>query len=81
MSDTIQVSSILVTAEPSRVSEITKRIEKFDFARIATTEPSGKLIVILQSPTKVALVQGLTDLQMMPGVISATLQDTHTDTL
>ena len=67
------ISSVLVRADPSRLREVRNGIEALEFAKIAVAEPTGKMILTLETPTQVALIQGLTDIQLMPGVTSAAL--------
>jgi len=73
MSATHHIASVLITAEPSQMLNVKKKISALEFASIAASNPDGKLIVTIKSPTEVALVQGLTDLQLLPGVASASL--------
>ena len=79
MSDTIHISSVLVTADLSRLAPVKKLISNLEFAEISAVGPNGKLIVTLETPTEVALVQGLTDIQLMPGVVSAALCYHHAE--
>ena len=79
MSDTIHIARILVTTDPLRLPQVKKSIESIEFVKIAIAEPDGTLIVTLESPTEVALVQGLTDIQLTPGVARAALCYHHAE--
>ncbi|NNE89193.1 MAG: hypothetical protein HKN27_14050 [Silicimonas sp.] len=73
MSDSCHISSVRVTVDPSRLAYITRSISKLEFATITKAMSPEELLVVLKSPTMVALIHGLTDIQLMPGVASAAL--------
>lgn len=73
MSDPVHISSIVVTADPTRLAEVEPAIEAYPIAELAVSGPAGKLIVTLETPDESAMVQALTDIQLMPGVVSAAL--------
>ena len=80
MSSPIHISSIVVTADPTKLQSVTDRISAIEFAEIAIADPSGKLVVTLETPDEHTLVQGLTDIQLLPGIASAALCFHHSDT-
>jgi nitrate reductase NapD len=73
MSECVHISSIVVTADPSRLGLVVPAIDGLAIADVAHSEPSGKLIVTLETPDEVQMVQAMTDIQLMPGVVSAAL--------
>ncbi len=79
MSQALHISSLVVTADPERLDTVTTAISALDIAEIAIADPSGKLVVTLETPDEHALVQGLTDIQLMPGVASAALCYHHSE--
>lgn len=79
MSGALHISSLVVTADPARLDTVTAAISALEIAEIAIADPSGKLVVTLETPDEHALVQGLTDIQLMPGVASAALCYHHSE--
>lgn len=79
MKDTLHISSLVVTADPTRLDMVKAAISALDIAEIAIADPSGKMVVTLETPDETALVQGLTDIQLMPGVASAALCYHHSE--
>lgn len=77
MSRPIHISSIVVTADPLRIDLVVDQISQIAIADIAVRDPSGKLIVTLESESEAAMVQALTDIQLLPGVASAALVYHH----
>ena len=73
MSDLVHISSILVTADPMRLDEVRPAITAYPIAEIAGENDTGKLIVTLETVDEGQMVQALTDIQLMPGVVSAAL--------
>lgn len=73
MSREIHISSIVVTADPDRLDTVEPAIEALDIAEISVRAPAGKLVVTLESSDEHGMVQALTDIQLMPGVVSAAL--------
>ena len=73
MTEQVHFSSIVVTADPARLDIVEPAISANPVAEIAVRGPSGKLIVMLESPSEAAIVEALTEIQLMPGVVSAAL--------
>ena len=79
MSDRLHISSIVVTADPKRLDTVVAAINALDIAEVALTGAGGKLVVTLDADTEAQMIQGLTDIQLMPGVASAALCYHHAD--
>ena len=73
MMDKLHISSIVVTADPARFDVVEPAIDAVEIAEIAATSPTGKLIVTLETSNESEMVQALTDIQLLPGVVSAAL--------
>ena len=73
MNALVHISSILVTANPDRLADVRKAIGAYPIAELAGGNETGKLIVTLETSNEGEMVQALTDIQLMPGVISAAL--------
>ncbi len=81
MTQEIHISSLVVTADPKRIKIVESAINAHPIAEVAISDPSGKLIVTLETPDEHQLVQGLTDIQLLPGVASAALCYHHSETV
>lgn len=73
MSQTVHISSLLVTAHPDRLGQVAADITAMDIAEVAHANDAGKIIVTLETPDESAIVQALTDIQLIKGVVSAAL--------
>lgn len=73
MNGQIHISSIVVTADPARIAVVEQMISGIQIAEVALVSPPGKLIVTLETTNETEMVQVLTDIQLMPGVVSAAL--------
>lgn len=73
MSETVHISSLLVTAHPDLLDRVTADISAMEIADVAHTDSAGKIIVTLETPDESAIVQALTDIQLIKGVVSAAL--------
>jgi len=80
MSGPVHISSVVVTADPKRIELVVADIGLIAIADIAVRDASGKLIVTLETPNEAAMVQALTDIQLLPGVASAALVYHHVTT-
>jgi nitrate reductase NapD len=79
MTASFHISSLVVTADPKRLSRVKAAISRLKYAEIAIADSSGKLVVTLETQSEQALVQGLTDIQFIPGVASAALCYHHSE--
>lgn len=77
MSDNFHISSIVVTADPKRRDMVEPAIEALGVTEIAHSDPSGKMIVTLETENERDMVEAMTAIQLMPGVASAALAYHH----
>ena len=73
MSDVLHVSSLLLRAQPDQVADIIEHIEAMEGAEAPVTDPSGKIIVTLETDSEAAIVAQLNTLSLLDGVVSAAL--------
>ena len=79
MSEIVHISSIVVRARPEMTAAIAERIEALACAEVAVADPSGRIVVTLETPDEGEIVQALTDIQLFEGVVSAALVFHQTD--
>ena len=73
VTESVHISSLLVSAHPKVVERVASGIEAIGIAEVAHTDPLGKIIVTLETADESAIVQALTDIQLIEGVVSAAL--------
>ena len=79
MSDILHISSLLVTAKPKSVETVNASINAMSIAEVAHSDHLGKIIVTLETLDESAIVQALTDIQLLRGVVSAALVYHHSE--
>ncbi len=79
MSGPTHIASLLVHANPDHRSEIETGIKEKPSAEIALSDESGRIIVTLETPSEAEIVQALTEIQLLTGVVSASLVYHQTD--
>ena len=73
MTPAVHISSVLVTAQPQLLNDIAATLNDIQIAEVAHVDPMGKVIVTLETSNESEIVQALTDMQVMEGVVNASL--------
>ena len=73
MSEAVHISSLLVSAKPESLEQVESHLRAIPIAEVAHVEPRGKIIVTLETADEAAIVQAMTDIQLIDGVVSAAL--------
>ncbi|WP_120501721.1 chaperone NapD [Roseovarius sp. EL26] len=81
MSEKVHISSLLVTAKPDLTPRVVEVITAMPIAEVAHSNSVGKIIVTLETPDESAIVQALTDIQLLDGVVNASLVYHHAEAL
>jgi periplasmic nitrate reductase NapD len=68
-----EIASVLVQARPERLASVQAAIEGIAGADIAQRDDCGKLVVVLDSIGGQSIGESLTQISLMPHVLSATL--------
>ncbi|WIY25565.1 chaperone NapD [Parasedimentitalea psychrophila] len=79
MTEVVHISSLLLRADPQKFEQILAEIAKIELAEVPMTDPSGKIIVTLETENQSNIVEALTQLQLLDGVVSASLVYHQTD--
>lgn len=77
MSMPAHITSLLVRAAPATVARVAARIAALDGAEVAIADPGGKIVVTLETDSEAEIVDRLTELQLLDGVVSAALVYHH----
>ncbi|WP_298916902.1 chaperone NapD [uncultured Roseobacter sp.] len=81
MTEQVHISSLLVTARPELVPQVVSKLSAMTIADVAHADAVGKIIVVLETPDESVIVQALTDIQLLDGVVSAALVYHHAEAL
>ena len=73
MSETVHISSLLVSADPASLEQVESSLRALAIVDVAHVDPRGKIIVTLETADEAAIVQAMTDIQLVDGVVSAAL--------
>ncbi|MCV0428599.1 MAG: chaperone NapD [Roseibium sp.] len=79
MSEIVHIASLLVQALPDKRASIESGIERLDGAEVAHADDQGRLIVTVETASEAQIVQALTEIQLLTGVVSASLVYHQTD--
>lgn len=73
MNPSVHISSLLVSAKPTHLEQVEASLVSIDIADVVHVEDNGKIIVTLETLDESAIIQALTDIQLINGVVSAAL--------
>lgn len=76
--DELHLSSLVVHAKPEDLTEVSRRLEA-EGCEIHATNPAGKLVVTLEAASQGTLNDTITRIQLLPGVLAATLVFHHVE--
>ena len=71
--DAAEIASVLVQTRPERLASVQAAIAEISGAEIAQRDECGKLVVVLDSAGGRSIGESLTQISLMPHVLSATL--------
>ena len=77
MNGECHISSLVVHSRPDRVSAIIERIRAIEGVEIHGGQETGKLIVTLETETEDQVVERINAIQLLEGVLAATLVFHH----
>ena len=69
----VHISSLVVHGRPQQAAAIRDAIAAISGAEVPIVDPSGKMIVTLETETEGAVADALTRISVLDGVFSATL--------
>jgi|SRR5215211_2090090 len=73
VNNTAEIASVLVQARPEHLAAVQAAIEGIAGAEITQCDAYGKLVVVLDSSGGQSIGESLTQISLMPHVLSATL--------
>jgi len=78
MTDIMHISSLIVMALPEKLADVVNEIEHRG-GEVAASDPSGKLVVVLETDDESEVTTFANGLALMSGVLSANLVFHHID--
>jgi nitrate reductase NapD len=70
---TLHISSLLIRANPADLDRVQAEILKLPNSEIPLCDDSGKIIVTLETSSESEIVDSLTTVQLIDGVVSAAM--------
>lgn len=67
------ISSLVVHSRPELVETVVAAAGELEYVEVPRWEPSGKFVALLECPDESALLSSITNIEALPGVISASL--------
>lgn len=71
--DLHHIASLVVHCRPERMAEVAKAINALPAASVPERDPQGKLVVLLEAGGEKQLVDSVSEIERLPGVIGAGL--------
>lgn len=73
MANPVHISSLLLRADPGKLDAVVGLIDAYDCAEVALSDPSGKIIVTLETDNEAIIVDHMNTLSLIDGVVSTAL--------
>ena len=67
------ISSLVVHCRPEAMTAAIKHIEAMPHAEVPESDPNGKFVVLLETEDESTVLEGISQIQQLRGVINATL--------
>ncbi|WP_341679157.1 chaperone NapD [Niveibacterium sp. SC-1] len=81
MSEELHITSLVVYADPGRAASVADFIAHLPGAQVHGRDASGKLVVTLETSSSGAMIDQVSQIQRIEGVLNAALVYQHADTL
>ncbi|WP_346796775.1 chaperone NapD [Halomonas sp. Bachu 37] len=75
----VHISSLLVQLQPERIATISERCQDFADVEVHATDPRGKMVLVLETPSQHEIVAFIDWLQNEKGVLSVSLVYHHVE--
>ena len=71
--DECHISSLVLHCRPEAMDDAIAKIEAMDGVEVPQRDPSGKSVILIESASQGAILERITEIESLPGVINATL--------
>lgn len=72
MSNELHVTSLIVQVQPEKMAEVRQKIMAMENAELSVNN-EVKLVVVIEGPTQKSLMDDISIINALPGVLSATM--------
>lgn len=79
MSDELHIASLVVHVVPATLASVAQAVAVIDGMIVNGTHPSGKLVVTLEGPSAASVLDRVTLIQQLEGVINVSLVYQHAE--
>lgn len=73
MSAELHISSLVVQVQPAVIEAVSRVIATLEGAQVHAASPFGKLVVTLETASEAGILERITDINGIEGVLTATL--------
>lgn len=73
MAAELHISSLVVQVQPAVVEAVSRVIATLEGAQVHAASPFGKLVVTLETASEAGILERITDINGIEGVLTATL--------
>lgn len=81
MTDELHIASLVVHVLPNALSEIEQALTTFEELQVHGTHPDGKLVVSLEGPSANFIMDQISEIRLIHGVLNVSLVYQHTEPL
>ena len=78
MTTETHIASLILRCDPARLDAVRAGLRALPQTETALADPTGKLVLLMETDREAAIAETLTTLQLMEGVASAALVYHHT---
>ncbi|MDO4593098.1 MAG: chaperone NapD [Comamonadaceae bacterium] len=79
MTDELHIASLVVHVLPNALSEIEQALTTFEELQVHGTHPDGKLVVSLEGPSANFIMDQISEIRLIHGVLNVSLVYQHTE--
>lgn len=79
MSDELHIASLVVHVVPTSLTGVTQAVTDIDGMVVHGTHPSGKLVVTLEGPSAASVLDRVSQIEHLQGVINVSLVYQHAE--
>jgi len=79
MSDELHIASLVVHVAPASLTGVAQAVTGVDGLVLHGTHPSGKLVVTLEGPSAASVLDRISNIQHLEGVINVSLVYQHAE--
>lgn len=79
MNDELHIASLVVHVMPYALKDVEQALAELNDMQVHGTHPDGKLVVTLEGPTATNIMDQVSDIRLIEGVLNVSLVYQHTE--